>query len=73
MPEFQQTFGSPIQVWNGTAKKTTGGLTRDKLMQNKRRRIVSRKKHALGLKAVKRLRRMGYTTKKGTFTLFRKL
>lgn len=72
MAEFKQTFGSPLQVWNGTAKKTTGGLTRDKLMQNKHRRIVSRKKHALGKKALKNLKSLGYIAKKGKFTLFRK-
>jgi hypothetical protein len=68
----QETFGSPLKVWNGTAKKTTGGLTRDKLMKNKHGRIVSRRKHSLGKKAVKNLRRMGYVAKKGKFTLFRK-
>ena len=68
----QETFGSALKVWNGTAKKTTGGLTRDKLMQNKHGRIVSRRKHALGKKAVKRLRSMGYVARKGKFTLFRK-
>ena len=72
MAEFEQTFGSASQVWNGTAKKTNGGLTRDKLMKNKWGRIVSRRKHALGKKAVQNLRRMGYVAKKGKFTLFRK-
>lgn len=72
MAEFEQTFGSARKVWNGTAKKTNGGLTRDKLMKNKNGRIVSRKKHALGLKQLQILRRMGYTTQKGKFTLFRK-
>jgi hypothetical protein len=68
----QLTTGSPLQVWNGTAKKTSGGLTRDKLMQNKHGRIVSRRKHALGKKALQNLKRAGYVAKKGKFTLFRK-
>ena len=68
----QETFGSALKVWNGTAKKTTGGLTRDKLMQNKHGRIVSRRKHALGKKALMNLKRAGYVARKGKFTLFRK-
>ena len=36
--------GSRQQVWNKTAYKTEGQLLRDQLMQNKNRRIVSRKK-----------------------------
>ena len=39
-----QTIGSRRQVWNGTAKKTPGGLHKSDLIMNKHRRIVSRKK-----------------------------
>ena len=35
-------------------------------------RIISRKKHLAGKKAIKRLRALGYIAKKGTFKLFRK-
>merc|ERR1712083_1030078 len=35
--------GKKIQVWNGTKKWTTGGLTRTDLMQTKRGKIVSKK------------------------------
>ena len=35
-------------------------------------KIVSRRKHAAGLKAIKHLRKLGYTAKKGKFTLFKK-
>ena len=35
-------------------------------------KIVSRRKHAAGLKAIKKLRKLGYVAKKGTFKLFRK-
>ena len=38
-----QTIGSRRQVWNGTAKKTPGGLHKSDLIMNKHRRIVSRK------------------------------
>ena len=41
----QQTIGTRAQVWHGTAKKTSGGLTKAALMMNKHGRIVPRKKH----------------------------
>ena len=65
------TTGSKVQVWHGTAKHTSGGLTKKDLMKHKGR-IVSRKKHAAGKKAIKNLRKAGYIAKKGTFKLFRK-
>ena len=68
---YKMTVGSHVQVWNGTAKRTSGGLTRKDLMKHKGR-IVSKKKHAAGLKAIKRLRAAGYVAKKGTFKLFKK-
>lgn len=67
-----QTTGSRAQVWHGTAKKTSGGLTKSHLMKNKHGRIVSRKKHASGKKTIKNLKKMGYVAKKGHFKLFRK-
>jgi len=63
--------GSKVQVWNGTAKHTAGGLTRKDLMRHKNR-IVSKKKHAAGKKAIKHLVKLGYKAKKGTFRLFKK-
>ena len=63
--------GSRAQVWHGTAFKTAGGLTRDKLMKNKHDRIVSRKKHATAKKE-KRLEKAGYKPKKGKFVIMRK-
>ncbi len=68
----EQTFGSKAQVWHGTAKKTSGGLTKSDLMKNKHGRIVSRRKHTMGKKSIKHLRKMGYIAKKGKFTLFHK-
>lgn len=64
--------GTKAQVYHGTAKHTSGGLTRKDLMKTKKGRIVSRKKHAAGKKALARLRKAGYKAKKGTFKLFRK-
>jgi hypothetical protein len=64
--------GSKAAVYHGTAKHTSGGLTKKDLMKTKRGRIVSRKKHAAGKKALKNLRKAGYVAKKGTFKLFKK-
>jgi hypothetical protein len=65
------TVGTKAQVWHGTAKHTSGGLKKKDLMKHKGK-IVSRRKHAAGLKAIKRLRKLGYTAKKGSFKLFKK-
>lgn len=61
-----QTIGTRAQVWHGTAKKTSGGLTKSDLMQNKAGRIVSRAKHNTAKKEM-RLLKHGYGTKKGEF------
>jgi len=71
MTEHSKTFGSKAEVFHGTAKKTTGGLHKKDLMKHKGR-IISRKKHAAGKKAIKHLKELGYIAKKGTFKLFRK-
>jgi len=63
--------GSKREVWNGTAKHTSGGLQKKDLMKHKGR-IVSKKKHAAGKKAIKYLQKLGYKAKKGTFKLFKK-
>ena len=41
-------YGSRRKVWNGTAEKTKGGLTRKDLKQNKYGRIVSVKRSQRG-------------------------
>jgi hypothetical protein len=64
--------GSKSQVWHGTARHTSGGLTKKDLMKTKKGRIVSKRKHAAGLKALKQLKKSGYVAKKGTFKLFKK-
>ena len=58
--------GTRAQVWHGTAYKTTGGLCKSDLMQNKSGRIVSKAKHN-SAKREKRLVKAGYLTKKGQF------
>ena len=63
---FNQTIGSRRQVWNGTAKKTPGGLHKSDLIMNKHRRIVSRKK-SVSSKKHNRLLEYGYGTEKGKF------
>ena len=63
---FEMTVGSRAQVWHGTAKHTSGGLTKSALLQNKAGRIVSRKKHA-SAKKDNRLVKAGFKTKKGSF------
>ena len=67
----KSAVGSKAQVWHGTAAHTSGGLTKKDLMKHKGR-IISRKKHALGKKALKNLVKAGYKAKKGTFKLFRR-
>ena len=71
MSGFKQAVGSRAQVWNGTAKHTSGGLTKKHLMMNKWGRIVSRKKHATAKKQ-KRLEKAGYFAKKGEFGVVKK-
>ena len=64
--------GSKAEVFHGTAKHTSGGLTKKDLVKTKRGRIVSRRKQAAGKKAIMKLRKLGYVAKKGTFKLFKK-
>ena len=66
-----KTVGSKAEVFHGTCVKTSGGLKKGDLMFRKGR-IISRRKHAAGKKAIKHLVALGYKAKKGSFTLFRK-
>ena len=63
---LKQTTGSRAMVMHGTAKKTTGGLTKSQLKYNKQGKIVSKKASALAKKN-NRLVKAGYTTRKGEF------
>lgn len=67
-----QRIGSKAQVYHQTALQTSGGLKRSDLMKTKKGRIVSKKQHAAGKKAIKRLFSLGYKPKKGTFKVMRK-
>tara|TARA_B110000971_G_scaffold221987_1_gene272262 strand:- start:3617 stop:4633 length:1017 start_codon:yes stop_codon:yes gene_type:complete len=60
------TTGSRAQVMHGTAKKTSGGLTKKQLKYNKQGKIVSKKASALAKKN-NRLVKAGYITRKGIF------
>ena len=42
---FDDLIGTRAQVWHETAYKTSGGLTKSDLFQNKAGRIVSKAKH----------------------------
>jgi len=68
--KFEMLVGSRAQVFHGTAYKTSGGLIKSGLMQNKSGRIVSEKKHYTAKKE-NRLVKHGYGTKKGKFGFVR--
>ena len=61
-----KTVGSRAEVFHGTAKHTSGGLEKKDLLQNKHGHIVSRRKHNTAKKE-NRLKKHGYTAKKGKF------
>lgn len=63
---FDMLIGTRAQVWHGTAYKTSGGLTKNDLHQNKAGRIVSKAKYHSAKKEM-RLVKAGYGTKKGKF------
>jgi hypothetical protein len=66
-----KTVGSYAEIWHNHALHSSGGLKKKDLMKHKGR-IISRKKHAAGKKAIKHLFKLGYKPKKGTFKLMRK-
>ena len=63
---YEMLIGTRAQVWHGTAYKTSGGLCKHHLFQNKAGRIVSKTKHFTAKKE-RRLVKAGYGTKKGKF------
>lgn len=67
---YKELFGSRQQVYNGTAYKTTGCLTKNNLVYTKNHRIVSLKKH-ISAKKDMRLVKHGYHTQKGKFGFVR--
>lgn len=64
--DSQKRIGSRAEVFHGNALKTSGGLMKSDLIQNKQGRIVS-KKMSENAKRDKRLEKAGYTTQKGKF------
>ena len=64
--KWKELFGSREQVYNGTAFKTAGNLTKKDLFFNKNGRIVSAKKHQ-SASAEKRLEKYGYSARRGRF------
>ena len=71
MTDKVKRIGSKAEVFHSSARQTSGGLKKKDLMKHKGR-IISRKKHLAGKKAIKHLRALGYIAKKGTFKLMRK-
>ena len=71
MSDKVKRIGSKAEVFHSSARQTVGGLKKKDLMKHKGR-IISRKKHLAGKKAIKHLRALGYIAKKGTFRLMSK-
>ena len=69
--KYSELVGSRQKVWNGTAYKTPGGLTKKQLFMNKNHRIVSAKKHRTAKKEM-RLQKYGYFAEKGKFGFVKK-
>jgi hypothetical protein len=68
---YPELVGSRQKVYNETAYKTSGNLTKSHLIMNKWGRIVSAKKHATAKKE-KRLQKYGYFAQKGKFGYVKK-
>lgn len=60
-----KNVGSRVQVWNGNAKKTSGGLTKKDLIKKKGR--IRSKKASNSAKKNQNLKNAGWTFKKGEF------
>lgn len=60
-----KTVGSRAQVWNGNAKKTSGGLTKKDLIKKKGR--IRSKRASKSAKKNQNLKNAGWTFKKGEF------
>jgi hypothetical protein len=64
--------GTKLEVFHGSAHHTRSGLQKKDFMKNKHGRVVSRKKHAAGKRAIKHLFSMGYKPTKGRFVAMSK-
>jgi hypothetical protein len=67
----EKTTGSRAEVMHGTARHTSGGLTKGDLKYNKWGRIVSVKKSQKAKKE-NRLVKLGFKTQKGKFGIVKK-
>lgn len=63
------TIGSRVQVFNGNAKKTSGGLTKKDLFKKKGR--IRSRKASKKAKKNNNLKKAGWTFKKGEFGAIR--
>ena len=45
----KKTVGSKLEVYRGKASHTSGGLEKDDLIKNKQGKVVSKKKHEVGM------------------------
>jgi len=68
---FTHLVGSRAQVYHGTAYKTSGGLKKSDLVQNKNGRIVSKKKQATA-KNERRLEAHGFFWEDGKFGMVKR-
>ena len=58
------TVGSKVEVWNGSAKRTAGGLTKKDLMKNpKSGKVVSKKQYKRGMELYKKMKKEGKLAK----------
>ena len=68
--KYPQLKGSRVQVFNGTAYKTTGGLVKSDIFRRQYRtgkvRYLSKKKHRSS-KRENRLQKFGWGAKRGKF------
>ena len=64
--------GTKLEVFHGNADHTRSGLQKKDFMKNKHGRVVSKRKHAAGKRAVKHLFSMGYKPTKGKFVVMTK-
>jgi hypothetical protein len=69
--KYTELHGSRVQVMNGNAYSTNGGLKKSDLIKNKWGRIVSLRKHK-SAKKEKRLVKAGFLTQKGKFGFVKK-
>jgi len=60
-PGFEKTIGSAAEVWHGKAHHTSSGpmYVKSAFMMNKRGHIVTKRSHAAGKDAYKRLKKSG--------------